>query len=241
MSLATQIKDEFLDVRLAPRNVMIYAPRTTILRAVRSATQSFYGEVLDIGCGFMPYRAIICESADVTKYTGMDLETPTYYANVEPDLKWNGQQIPLADNSVDCIMATEFLEHYAEPETIMLEISRVLRPNGRFFATVPFIWNLHEVPYDEYRYTPFSLRRIVEGAGIGDIEIRALGGWNMALAQHIGIWLTFSPMRASVRSVMKVLLFPVFALLVKTDHVPRDFDGHSNSMFNGLSITGTKK
>ena len=138
-------------------------------------------------------------------------------------------------------MATEFLEHYAKPDRILAEIFRVMRCGGKFFATVPFIWNLHEIPYDEYRYTPYSLRRILEHTGFGHMEVRALGGSNMAMAQQLGLWLTFAPMRRTLRRILQVALFPLFALLVKTDRIPTDFDGDAGSMFNGLSVTATKR
>ena len=240
MNLQEQIEREFLSVSLAPRNLLIYAPRTTILASVRRETPQFHGTVLDIGCGFMPYRKLIESNRNVTEYLGLDLASPTYYANVEPDLKWDGREIPLEDSSVDCVMATEFLEHYAEPDKILAEIFRVTRSSGRFFATVPFIWNLHEVPFDEYRYTPYSLRRLVQAAGFSDVEIRPLGGWNMAMAQQLGLWLTFAPMRNFLRSISKLLVFPIFALLVKTDRIYENFDGHGNSMFSGLSLTARK-
>jgi hypothetical protein len=96
---------------------------------------------------------------------------------------------------------------------------------------------LHEIPHDEYRYTPYSLERLLRNAGFRDVRIKPLGGWNMALAQMIGLWLGFSPMNRLVRSVLKVLFFPFYLYLVKTDRRFEDFDGFERSMFNGLSVT----
>jgi SAM-dependent methyltransferase len=137
-------------------------------------------------------------------------------------------------------MATEFLEHYAEPDAALKEIFRVMKPNGRVFATVPFVWNLHEIPFDEYRYTPYSIERHFKNAGFRDIQIKALGGWNLSFAQMIGLWVTFSKMRGLTRKVVKNLLFPFYVWLVKTDRKPNEFDGFENSMFTGLSITARK-
>jgi SAM-dependent methyltransferase len=235
--LSKQIQDEFISVRLRPGNMLIYTVRNAILESVKKAVGNFYGSVLDVGCGFMPYRQMVESNPNIEKYTGMDLEQPTYYGDVEPDLKWNGTQIPLDDASVDCVMATEFLEHYPDPERILKEILRVIKPDGRFFATVPFIWNLHEVPYDEYRYTPYSLERHLKNAGFKGIKIEPLGGWNLSLAQMIGLWVAFSKMHRIIRAVLRIILFPVYVLLIKTDRKPAEFDGYENSMFIGLSIT----
>lgn len=239
-SIERQIKDEFLAMPLNPKTMGFYSVRTALLKSVREETKSFYGRVLDVGCGFMPYRKLIESNPQVGKYVGMDLQQPTYYGHIEPDLKWNGEKIPLADESVDCVMATEFLEHYAEPEKILNEIRRVLKPGGRFYATVPFIWNLHEIPYDEYRYTPYSLKRHLKNAGYENIEIKPLGGWNRSFAQMIGLWLTFSKMHRFTRITLSYLLFPFYVLLIKTDCQPIRFDGSENSMFSGLSVTAGK-
>ena len=232
----SQIEKEFISIPLRPETMVFYSPRSSILASVRTETLSFYGAVLDVGCGFMPYRDLVKSVPAVYSYIGMDLERPTYYAAVEPDLKWDGSHIPAEDKSFDCVMATEFLEHYSQPENILKEILRVIKPEGTFFATVPFIWNLHEIPYDEYRYTPYSLERHLRNAGFKNIEIKPLGGWNMALAQMVGLWLGFSPMSRFIRPVLKVLFFPFYLFLVKTDKKFDGFDGAERSMFNGLVI-----
>lgn len=240
MSVEQQIEDEFLSVRLRPRTMLYYSVRTAILESISEESKLFYGTVLDVGCGFMPYKKLIESNPKVEKYIGMDLQQPTYYQNIVPDLTWNGREIPLENESVDCAMATEFLEHYAEPDAALKEIYRVTRAGGRVFATVPFVWNLHEIPYDEYRYTPFSIERHFQNAGFREIKIEALGGWNLSFAQMIGLWVTFSKMRGITRKVLKNLLFPFYVLLVKTDRKPDAFDGFENSMFTGLSITARK-
>lgn len=45
--------------------------------------------------------------------------------------------IPLADNSVDLIVARAVVEHLSQPETVFNEIRRVLKPGGRFIFLTP--------------------------------------------------------------------------------------------------------
>ena len=227
-------------MRPRPHNMPFYTAKTAILQSVKAEIPGFYGTVLDIGCGVMPYRELITDVEAVDRYLGMDLAGSELYGDIEPDIVWDGRRIPLPDSDVDCVMATEFLEHHSEPRAILTEIRRVMRDGGKFFATVPFVWNLHEIPFDEYRYTPYSMRRLLEEAGFKDIQIKALGGWNMSLAQMIGLWTTFSKMNPVVRKFVSLALFPAFWFLVKTDVKPVEFDGRENSMFTGLSITGTR-
>ena len=217
-----------------------YTAKTAILASVKEEIKAFHGTVLDVGCGVMPYRELILNVEAVDRYLGMDLAGSELYGHVDPDVVWDGKRIPIPDAEVDCVIATEFLEHYSEPAEILAEIRRVMSDGGKFFATVPFVWNLHEIPFDEYRYTPYSIGRILDQAGFKDIEIKALGGWNMSLAQMIGLWSTFSKQNRFARKILSIAVFPVFWLLVKTDTKPVEFDGQENSMFTGLSITAIK-
>jgi len=239
-NLERLVEEEFLSIPLRPKTMLTYTMRTSILESIKEECADFCGIVLDVGCGLMPYRKIVEANPKVEKYIGMDWENPLYSNLVEPDLRWDGKQIPLEDESVDCVIATEFLEHYADTEVILHEIWRVLRQDGKVFATVPFVWNLHEIPHDEYRFTPFSLERLFVRVGFKDIKISALGGWNRALAQMVGLWITFAKMPEVFRKFLRVVLFPVYVFLVKTDKKPEKFDDRENSMFTGLKITARK-
>ncbi len=111
-----------------------------------------------------------------------------------------------------------------------LDIGSGLHPyRGRI--TVPFLWPLHDVPYDEYRYTPFALRRLLEGAGFTDITVRPLGGWDASLAQLPGLWALRRPMPVWKRRIVKLLTQPLVRHLLRHDHVP---DPRSVPMITGL-------
>lgn len=57
------------------------------------------------------------------------------------------------------------------------------RPDGRLLVTVPFVCELHEEPYDFYRYTNHGLRHLLEHAGFTGIEVRPLTGWYSTISQ----------------------------------------------------------
>jgi SAM-dependent methyltransferase len=211
----------YLHPTARPRSLDTYGHRRAILDALRSALPDVSGTVLDVGSGHMPYRELLLSPPSRgTRYVGLDLEVNLYQ---RPDLIWDGRTIPLADGAVDTAIATELFEHCPAPEDVMREIHRVLRPGGLLVFTVPFLWPLHDVPHDEYRFTPFSLRRHLEAAGFREVRIHALGGWNASLAQTIGLWARRRPMPRPVRSLLSVLLWPIVWLLGATDRPPRDF------------------
>jgi SAM-dependent methyltransferase len=228
--------EQFLSPRCTPSTVDIYHDRRAILRALRQALPLMEGTLLDIGCGYMPYKPLVLAAPTrVTRYIGMDFANGDYQ---KPDIAWNGQQIPLDDATVDCAMATEVFEHCPEPGELMRECCRVLKPHGVLFFTVPFLWPLHDVPHDEYRFTPFAMRRLLQDAGFGEIQLNAQGGWDASLAQMIGLWARRRPMHRWLRWMMSRMAVPVVRYLLTRDRPPENFD--RNGMITGLSGTARK-
>jgi len=225
--------DNFIQIELSDSNLDRYYIRTSILNALKENLVKLSGEILDIGCGKMPYKEYILKNSKVTNYIGLDIEEAIVYdSEVKPDFTWNGINMPFENNSFDCAFGTEVLEHCPEPEIILKEVHRVLKENGVFFFTVPFLWNLHEVPHDEYRYTPFSLHRHLENSGFKDIEIKALGGWHASMAQMLGLWVRRAPMNARKRKILSLILKPLILFLIKKDkHFTANF-------IEGQMITG---
>jgi len=212
------VKERFIDIKLGKENLDIYYIRISIFNALKETLPILKGNLLDIGCGKMPYKNYILENSKVTNYIGLDIENALEYdTDIKPDFTWNGKTMPFENNTFECAFGTEVLEHCPEPEVVLKEVLRVLKPGGRFFFTVPFLWNLHEVPNDEYRYTPFSLERHLRNSGFKEIEIKATGGWHASMAQMLGLWVRRSPMPQTKRRILSAIIKPIIKFLIKID------------------------
>ena len=55
-----------------------------------------------------------------------------------------GETIPLDDDSVDCVVCFEVLEHVSNEASVLSEIHRVLHPNGILIMSVPNRWWIFE-------------------------------------------------------------------------------------------------
>ncbi|MFB3389175.1 class I SAM-dependent methyltransferase [Flavobacterium sp. LAR06] len=209
---------DFIDIEFNKVNLDRYYIRTSILDSLKTVLPRLTANLLDIGCGKMPYKNYILKNSTVSNYVGLDIEGALIYDSVvKPDYTWDGKTMPFSDNTFDCAFGTEVLEHCPNPEIVLKEVNRVLKKEGIFFFTVPFLWNLHEVPHDEYRYTPFSLERHLKNSGFNNIEIKALGGWHASMAQMIGLWVRRSPMKPIKRNALSFLLKPIILFLIKKD------------------------
>lgn len=222
--------ERYLCPRCTPANLDRFVIRSAILQALGETLPRFSGKLLDVGCGHGPYRTLLSEPPSrIDAYIGLDLKSDTYRTR---DVEWDGFVMPFANGSVDSAIATEVLEHLARPEVLLAEIWRVLRPNGVFFFTTPFIWPLHDVPHDEYRFTPYALERYLRNCGFDQIQLRALGGWDASLAQMLGLWVRRRPMSRIGRFLLSRALLPVVRILLRLDLLPAKFQ--SSTMITGI-------
>jgi SAM-dependent methyltransferase len=88
------------------------------------------------------------------------------------DKYFDGLKIPLGNETVGAIICTEVLEHAIDHEILIAEMYRVLEPGGKVCITVPFIWGMHEVPYDFRRFTAIGLCAVVTKFGFEICEQR---------------------------------------------------------------------
>jgi glycosyltransferase involved in cell wall biosynthesis/SAM-dependent methyltransferase len=127
--------------------------------------------VVDIGAGDAPYRHLF-QHVD---YVTVDWEQSPHDGARLSDIIASADSIPLPDASVDAVVMTEVLEHVNNPLATLREMARILKVDGQIVLTTPFVWILHEMPHDYYRYTPSALRNLLEDAGFDQVEVTPRG------------------------------------------------------------------
>lgn len=61
---------------------------------------------------------------------------------------------PIVDNSIGSVLLLEALEHLQQPQVVVDEIYRILKPNGICVATTLMTFGIHRTPYDYWRFCP---------------------------------------------------------------------------------------
>jgi methyltransferase family protein len=155
--------------------------RDSILEfALRCATEIEAGSrLLDVGAGNSPYRELF----DHVRYQSSDWANSPHPGAREVDHIGPAHDLPVGDGEYDGVLCTQVLEHVPNPAEVARELFRILRPGGRAYVTVPLAWELHELPFDFYRYTPHGLAEIFGRAGFERLDIRPRNDCFRTLAQ----------------------------------------------------------
>lgn len=154
----------------------------TCVRFLSPRLAAAKGAVLDVGCGEMPFRALLPPAC---QYTGIDVPVADEFGMTQhPDIvAFDGIHIPFPDASFDCVMCTEVLEHVRDPDALIAEMFRVLRPAGSLLVTVPFSARVHHAPHDYSRFTRYRLTDMFRA--FADVTIEERGDDLAVLANKL--------------------------------------------------------
>jgi SAM-dependent methyltransferase len=120
-----------------------FSPTGLLSLGVRRLLEEHTAEgnlIVDVGCGdgkvVAPWAA-----ANHREYLGLDVAQRAVdkvrAAGFSAEIISEPPHLPLADGAADVAAIFEVLEHLADPEPLLREIRRILRPSGRLIATVP--------------------------------------------------------------------------------------------------------
>jgi SAM-dependent methyltransferase len=143
-------------------NYLVLSNRREHMKDFLSAMPNV-GHVLDVGAQYCPYYPFFenkCES-----YTSLDMvDTPLV------DLVCNAEQMKANDCSFDLVLCTQVLEHTQNPQVVIDECYRVLKPGGTLIVTVPSVFPVHGNTGDFWRFMPDGLEYALRN--FSDVHVR---------------------------------------------------------------------
>ena len=145
-----------------------------VLSAAKRTRPYAHGVLLDIGCGSM--RAREWYEGRITGYLGIDLAVSPYLEDAKLSAVARGEQIPFRDGSVDTVLGISMLTCLAEPERLIEESHRVLRPGGTLILEFTQMAPLHDEPHDYFRFTWFGAKSLLERGGFEIVDSQPIGG-----------------------------------------------------------------
>jgi SAM-dependent methyltransferase len=123
-------------------------------------------------------------------------------------------------------MCIEVLEHADDPDALMAEIARVLKPGAPLLLSTPWSARRHHTPYDFHRFTRERLQALLAAHGFAEVDVRERGDDVDAIANKL-IVLTLGSIRrltllnALVLLPLTVMFAAMAAVMLAVAHLPR--------------------
>lgn len=132
-----------------------------------------HSRILDIGCNDRWPKKHLHRSCEYIGLDYYDAENSMYSSQV--DLYGDAQNLPILCDSIDCILMFDVLEHIPDVELALEEAQRVLVNGGEVLLQIPFIYPIHDAPFDFRRPTKYGLLKLFRASGFEVVDITQRG------------------------------------------------------------------
>src|SRR3989344_870800 len=102
--------------------------------------------IINLGSGVMSIDPRVID-VDYLPYPNVSVVADVYH-------------LPFKDGSLDAIISESLLEHIVDPDKVVAEVRRVLKPNGLIYIVIPFMLGFHSSPNDYRRWTIEGLKEL---------------------------------------------------------------------------------
>jgi len=150
-------------------------------------------------------------NVDLTSYPSVDLVA---------DLT----DLPFEDGELDGALSTEVMEHIEDPDAVVREMHRVVKPDGYVYISLPFLYPFHASPSDFHRWTHKGFESLFTGFTVVETGVRS--GPFSALTVHlmyiVASIVSFGNERLYWLAVYASMfvLFPIKFLDIVGNHLP---------------------
>ena len=150
-----------------------------LLKAYVLAAEKVHGNLLEVGCG--EGRGIQWLLPKTEKFSAIDkiavvVEGLKRKFPVADFVSGNIPPLPYPDNTFDCVVSFQVIEHIADDNLYLKEIGRVLKPNGFALITTPNRpMSLSRNPWHEREYTADELTSLAKKY-FNSVEMKGIAG-----------------------------------------------------------------
>ena len=147
-----------------------YEARAVFEFLLEAANHCKNGVILDAGAGRKRYKPFFDDSIYISQEHEAGIELKRM-KDIEYDIVNDLRGTPLKDDCLDAVLSTSVVEHLRYPAKFFEAAFRVIKPGGKLFVHVPFVYCEHEIPFDFQRPTRYGLERWFSDAGFTEVGI----------------------------------------------------------------------
>lgn len=121
-----------------------------------------FESLLDVGCGTGTILSMVLREYKSAKISGIDIseemlkKASAALGDSAELINGDSDNLPWKDNSFDVIVCNASFHHYPEPKKVLMEMRRVLKPNGRVIIADPWWPNPRRFFINLYLSSPFN-------------------------------------------------------------------------------------
>jgi len=135
--------------------------------------------VLDASAGTRPYAGIFQRQ----QYESCDV--PDGFYDCRHDFECYLHAIPRPDATYDAVILTQVLEHVPDPQAVLRELQRVLKPGGSLLISVPLNGPLHGEPWHFFQFTHYALAELAQRTHLSLTKCEKVGGSFWLLGKRV--------------------------------------------------------
>ena len=192
-------------------------------------------KTLDLGSSWSPYSKYFPNrtSSDVEARDGVDVVADAH-------------ALPFKDGEFENILCSEVLEHLHTPEKAISEMYRVLAPGGTLILTTRFMFPMHDVPHDYFRFSETGMKHLFRNFEIIELVPETKNFETLAVLIH-RMALTMEFRGGRVTQTLLFLLAKIvkhLGFLVKKEYGKKHFKGGGiewNTFASGYFLFAIKK
>lgn len=164
--------------------------RTLFNLEIAKYVKNIGGIVIDLGGGKNPSYERFW-NIKPEKFIRVDIDEKAE-SDIVADLN---KPLPFSDNFADAVFLFNVIYILENPDAVLREIYRVLKPDGQLFLTTPFIFNEAKEPADYWRFTSEGLEKLLRESGFNNFFIESVGERFSAAVYLISPFLFFWPIK----------------------------------------------
>jgi SAM-dependent methyltransferase len=208
-----------------------YIIRKRLIDSIKNNSHYLSGKVLDFGCGNKPYEKLINSS----EYIGIDiLDSGHDNSEKKADFFYDGKSLPFPNQEFDSIISSEVFEHVFNLDIILKELNRVLKKNGHILITIPFVWELHEKPFDYARYTIYGIESLLKENNFEVIKSERTTNYVETITQLKAVYLSkiFYTRNGKLNGILNLIfIFPIMLFgIIISKILPKNNDLYHNNI-----------
>lgn len=176
---------------------------------IYASQKYFQGKILDVGGGMSRGRF---KRDKKFKWTICDIDP-----DLKPDVVSPVEKMPFEDNSFDTVKASELFGYVEDWKAGFEECVRVLKQNGYFVCTFPFLTPVDVSQHDSQRISESLIRKTARDLNLKIVELKIEGYFFSVIADFFKAYFQILPF--GIRH-LTYLLFPILDLLVYFENFP---------------------